>query len=261
MRIPLKASTEGVQYTNEARSEIFGFIDFTKHIQNGLTNSLGNASFDIVDYVGGIAGQSSGKINNCYVGDNNPSPTSEITRARGFSRPNHAEENTYCKIDVLSATKAYAGGIVGYNSGEIYRSYTAASLKVYALRYKYPFSLINEVYWYNGEAYLGGITGYSTDTAVINSCINNCSYIASEVPELAHDSAYGSMTANQTGAVTNSFYVVFGDEILQFAFTQGNEFYFFNDNLDELSDYLGFDPNIWTVDYDGYNLILKYFYS
>ena len=40
MRIPLKASTEGVQYTNEARSEIFGFIDFTKHIQNGLTNSI-----------------------------------------------------------------------------------------------------------------------------------------------------------------------------------------------------------------------------
>lgn len=40
MGIPLKAPTEGMQYANEPRSEIFGFVNFTKHIQNGLTNSI-----------------------------------------------------------------------------------------------------------------------------------------------------------------------------------------------------------------------------
>ena len=242
-----------------------GSIDecmFTGHValESYYFDPLGNTSFDIVDYVGGIAGKSSGKINNCYVGDNNPSPSSEMTRARGFSRPNHTQENTYCKIDVLSATKAYAGGLVGYNSGEIYRSYTAASLKVYALRYKIHIAFHWWIDMYNGEAYLGGITGYSTDTAVINSCINNCSYVPSVEPKLAHDSAYGSMTANQTGAVTDSYYVIFGNENLSFAFTQGDEFYF-NNNLDQLAALTGFDRNIWTVDYDGYNLILKHFYS
>ena len=40
MGIPLKASTESVQYANESRGKIFGFVDFTKHIQDGLTNSI-----------------------------------------------------------------------------------------------------------------------------------------------------------------------------------------------------------------------------
>ena len=221
---------------------------------------LGNGVFDVMDYIGGITGKSSGKINNCYVGDHISAPDPAMLRARGFSRETHTNHNTNCTIDVLSATKAYVGGIVGYNSGEIYRSYTAASFKVYSLQYKIPITITQSVYVYDGIAYLGGITGYSSDTAVINGCINNCSYISSEVPELAVDSEYGSMTANHTGVVTNSYYIVFANEELSFDYMQGIE-YQFNDNLDALADFLGYDTDIWTVDYYGYNLILKHFYS
>ena len=242
-----------------------GSIDecmFTGHLahESYYYDRLGNASFDVVDYIGGIAGKSSGKINNCFVGDNLPAPEPAMTRARGFSRLTHSEENTDCKIDVLSATKAYAGGIIGYNDGEVYRSYTAATLKVYSFQYKVYVAIFWSIDMYDGIAYLGGITGYSSDTAVISNCINNCSFVSTAVPELAVDSEYGSMTANQTGVVTDSYYVIFENEALQFAFTQGTEFSFRN-NLDELAELAGFEDDIWTVDADGYNLILKYFYN
>ena len=114
--------------------------------------------------------------------------------------------------------------------------------------------------FYDGNAYVGGITGYSSDTAVINNCINNCSYISTVEPKLAVDAEYGSMTSNQTGVVTDSYYVVFKDESLEFDHTQGKAYYF-NDNIDGLMSLTEFDEKIWTVDYYGYNIILKYFYN
>ena len=43
VRIPLEATTKGVENTNEARSKMLSFIEFAEHAKNDIANGMKKA--------------------------------------------------------------------------------------------------------------------------------------------------------------------------------------------------------------------------
>lgn len=112
-------------------------------------------------FSGGIAAKNSGNIENSGNSGSVSAKTFCMFLGTGF----HGRVDTY---------KVYAGGITAYNIGSISRVRNLGTILADGL---YSYKLRNEVTlnyytvnWY-GDAYAGGIGGFSTTTT--NNCINN----------------------------------------------------------------------------------------
>ncbi len=112
-------------------------------------------------FSGGIAGKNSGNIENSGNSGSVSAKTFCIFHGTGF----------YGRVDTY---KVYAGGITAYNIGSISRVRNLGTILADGL---YSYKVRNEltlnyytVNWY-GDAYAGGIGGFSTTTT--NNCINN----------------------------------------------------------------------------------------
>ena len=159
-------------------------------IQNlGVENFTVNISYGGNVYAGGLVGYNSGSILNSYAtGD--VSATSYNAYAGGLVGHNYRGSitNSYATGNVSATSTsayAYAGGLVGYNSGDILNSYAAGDVSATST---------------SSSAYAGGLVGYNSGD------ITN-SYATGEVSATSTDfSAYaGGLVGYNVGSITNSY--------------------------------------------------------
>ena len=120
-------------------------------------------------------------------------------------------------VNVSYSGNVYAGGLVGYNSGDILNSYAAGdvsatgSSSAYAgglVGYNYAGSILKSYATGNvsatsssSYAYAGGLVGYNTSSGGITN-----SYAAGEVSATAYGAYAGGLVGrNNSGSITNSY--------------------------------------------------------
>jgi len=133
---------------------MFGYIDASGAVSNlALTNvniSGGNNSGD--DYVGGIAGYSSGTVENCFVSGSVLGLGDSVGGIAGYV--SGTVKNCYT-IGSVSGTR-YVGGVVGYNYYcTVENCYSAASVTGRV----------------GTSNYVGGIVGYIHMTSIVRNCV------------------------------------------------------------------------------------------
>lgn len=163
---------QSAENNNKIEGSFYGSKDTTSIYVGGIAghnNGLITTSSNKVPvsneaptaFSGGIAAKNSGNIENSGNSGSVSAKTFCIFMGTGF----HGRVDTY---------KVYAGGITAYNIGSISRVRNLGTILADGL---YSYKVRNEVTlnyytvnWY-GDAYAGGIGGFSTTTT--NNCINN----------------------------------------------------------------------------------------
>ncbi len=129
---------------------LFGAVGSGGNVQN-----LGVTNVNIVGkrYVGGVAGNVVGNVQNCYV-TGSVKGVNTIGGIAGYvdetaTAPNGTVQNCYVSASV-SGTGNYIGGIAGYVDGTVKNSYAFGSV--------------------NGNSDIGGVTGHTTDLGTLRNC-------------------------------------------------------------------------------------------
>ena len=171
---------------------LFGYNEGV--IQNlGVENFTVNVSYSDYVYAGGLAGENSGSITNCYATGNvsaSSSSSYDDAYAGGLVGVNRDGSITNCyATGEVSATStsdyAYAGGLAGRNSGSITNCYATGNVRATGFY----------------DAYAGGLAGYN-DYGSITNC-----YATGEVSATDSSSAYagGLVGYNNRGSITNCY--------------------------------------------------------
>lgn len=189
---------------------LFGYIN-----DNGKVTSLGveNSYISANDYVGGVAGNNDGNIQDCYNAGN-VNVSDEDGYVGGMTGDNDGSIQDCYNTGTISAIGeyAFAGGIAGDNDGTIQNSYNTGTISVSGeeswaggiagenddiIQNCYNTGAISV----NGnDSYVGGVVGYNDDT------IQNC-YNTGTISVNGNDSYVGGVAGYSYGTVTNCYYL------------------------------------------------------
>ncbi len=182
--------------TGSAYVGLFGY-------NNGVIENLGVENFTVnVSYsgtvcAGGLVGYNDGgSILNSYA-TGEVSATASSARAGGLVGYNSGDIlNSYATGEVRatsSGSSAYAGGLAGYNSGSILNSYAAGDVRATS-------SSSN-----NSSAYAGGLVGYNNSGGITNSyATGDVSATATSTSTRSYAYA-GGLVGSNSGDITNSY--------------------------------------------------------